>query len=531
MYWIIILCSMIFVAGRILTLGIGSGATESPFMGANDRSRWATIQAIGDHDTYEIDDVIASSGGIYRNTIDKVQHLGADGRPHYYSSKPALLPTILGYVYRGLKAATGLELADSPLRVVRLVLLLFNGGCWFFFLWLLASTLERIQARDWTRYFIVAVAGFATYLSTFTVTLNNHLPAATSAMLLVYCLVHIVNRNGTIMRHSLAGLAAGFLAANELPALSLAGLAGLASLYASWQKCLFGFLPGFMIVVAAFFATNYAAHNDWRPPYAHRGDGAQLGEVAGDFGANLKAGAIPEQLKGQIESAGLSAIRSVKQVDWPVRNGRIVNRWVVTDFEGRKITLVQPDGESLVRVHAWDNWYDFEGSYWTAKQNRATEKQNGETRAGIDDGQADSAIYSFHMLFGHHGIISLTPIWLLGFGGMVALLLQSKFQLRWLGVIAVVVTAVVLGFYIFGVSPMDRNYGGQTCAFRWALWLAPLWLIGMIPIVDWLGLRTSGRALCLILLGISAISALYASENPWVHPWLYEVWDSTGLPK
>ena len=524
MYWIIILCSMIFVAGRILTLGSGAGSTESPFMGGNDRSRWATIQALGDLNTYEIDDVIVSTNGINRNTIDKVQHLGRDGRPHFYSSKPTLLPTILGYAYRGVKAATGLNLADSPLRLVRLMLLLFNGGCWFLFLWLLASTLERIQARDWTRYFIVAAAGFATYLSTFTIVLNNHLPAATAAMLLVYSLVHIVNRNGTIFRHSLAGLAAGFLAANELPGLSLAGLAGLASIYASRQKCLLGFLPGFVIVVAAFFATNYAAHNDWRPPYAHRGDGPQLAEVAGDFAASLNDGAIAEQLKSEIGSAGLSEIRSVEKVNWPVRNGASVERWVVSDFEDRKLTLVQHEGESRVAVHAWDNWYDFEGSYWTARR-------NGETRASIDDGQSDSALYSFHMLFGHLGIISLTPIWLLGFGGMLALLLQSKYQLRWLGAIAIVVTAVVLSFYVFGVSPMDRNYGGQTCAFRWVLWLAPLWLVGMVPVVDWLGMRTSGRALCLVLLGISAISAVYASENPWVHPWLYEIWDLTGLPK
>lgn len=493
-------------------------------MGANDLSRWATIQALGDHRTYEIDEVIAGSGPIHRDTIDKVQHVGRDGQLHFYSSKPALLPTLLSYLYRAINATTGLDLADSPLQTVRLMLLIFNGGCWFLFLCLLAATLERTGARDWTRYFIVAVAGFATYLSTFTVTLNNHLPAATATMLAVLCLVQIIQRNGAVIWYAVAGLAAGFAAANELPALSLAVVAGLVCLYKSWQKCLAGFVPGFALVAAGFVAANYAAHQDWLPPYAHRSDGPLIGEVAGSYALDLDQGLVPQQLRSELTKAGIDEIRSVQRVNWPDRGAETLQRWVVSDFGDQRITVVQPDSENTTRIHSWDNWYDFEGSYWTAKQ-------SGRVRAEIDNGQADTALYAFHMFFGHHGIFSLTPIWLLSFAGLIAALFQGQGQLRWLAAIALIISAVVLGFYIFGVSPMDRNYGGQSSAFRWAFWLAPLWLIAMAPVVDWLGLRTSGRAVCLILLLMSAVSALYAAENPWVHPWLYEIWDATGLPK
>ena len=521
-YWLLILTSLIFVAGRILT--IGSGDPTTPFMGANDLSRWATIEALGDHGTYEIDDIISPSEGIYRDSIDKVQHLGRDGQLHFYSSKPALLPTLLAYLYRGLRSTTGLSLNSSPLQTVRMMLLIFNGGCWSLLLWLLASTLERVPCRDWTRYFIVAAAGFATFLSTYAVTLNNHLPAATSTMLLLYCLVQILNRNGAVFLYGMAGLAAGFTAANELPALSIAGLAGLVCFYKSVQKCLFGFVPGFAVVAVAFFAANFAAHDDWRPPYFHRGDGDQVGVVKGEFESSLNRGEVEQNLLLELQKHGLTQIRSVRTARWPNRDGLELQRWVVRDFDDSQLTLVKRANESKIRIHAWDNWYDFEGSYWTAKQ-------DGKIRSKIDEGESDSALYSFHMMFGHHGIISLSPIWLLGIGGMVTLIFQPKFQLRWFAGLAVIVTVVVLSFYIFGVSPMDRNYGGQTSAFRWAFWLAPLWLLSMVPVIDWLGLRTSGRSLCLILLGISAISALYSSENPWVHPWLYEIWDATGLPK
>jgi hypothetical protein len=47
-----------------------------------------------------------------------------------------------------------------------------------------------------------------------------------------------------------------------------------------------------------------------------------------------------------------------------------------------------------------DNWYDYPGSYWKAKQ-------------GIDAGEKSAGVYALHVLVGHHGIFSLTPIWLL----------------------------------------------------------------------------------------------------------------------
>ena len=117
---------------------------------------------------------------------------------------------------------------------------------------------------------------------------------------------------------------------------------------------------------------------------------------------------------------------------------------------------------------------------------------------------------------------------------MVALAMGAKmagrFQMRWLGWMGVSISLVVIAFYLLRPA-MDRNYGGVTSALRWLFWLAPIWLVSMLPVVDWLAKTKSGKAVCYGLLFASAVSAFYSMNNPWVHPWLYEVWDLTGLRK
>ena len=113
---------------------------------------------------------------------------------------------------------------------------------------------------------------------------------------------------------------------------------------------------------------------------------------------------------------------------------------------------------------------------------------------------------------------------------MLALSVNGRLKLRWLGWISLVLTVVVISFYIM-LPQIDRNYGGFTSALRWLFWLAPLWLVSMMGVVDWLGRSKWGRLVCYLLLAGSVISAGYSAANPWVNPWLYEIWDLTGLPK
>jgi len=516
-YWILIVCSVAAMAVRVANVG-NTDTGELPFQSANDRSRWCTIRALGDQGTYVIDDVISSDGdGTAWNTIDKVAHVGTDGKLHYYSSKPTLLPTLLAIEYGVIKTLTGWNLRDDTTKVVRVMLLLSNVIPWAVFLWFFAATIDRVLVRDWSRYFALAAAGFGTYLSTFAVTLNNHLPAAVCVMVSLYFLLRIVRDDvGPWWMFAMTGLASAFAAANEMPALAFVLAAGLICFFKQMKGAIFGFLPGVLLVAVAFFGSNYLAHDDWRPAYAHRGEGPVFATVKGDFSDQLDAGKLPAELHDVIGQKYLQVERS----EWPNGHADPIDRWVVRSGDLARCTIIlQPDNEA-VDLCAWDNWYDYPGSYWLATNDK---------KSLIDQGQPSRAIYAFHFLFGHHGIFSLTPIWLLALAGMIALFFNQQINLRWLAALTLGVSMVVIGFYLMRPE-MDRNYGGYCCALRWLFWLAPMWLVCMLPVVDWLGRQRWGRWVCFLLLALSILSAGYSLDNPWSLPWLYEVWGWTGIP-
>jgi len=179
-------------------------------------------------------------------------------------------------------------------------------------------------------------------------------------------------------------------------------------------------------------------------------------------------------------------------------------------------------------------WYEFEGSHWKINPN--------ETKHGIDWAyQVESrADYAFNMFFGHHGLLTLSPIYLLALAGMIYGLVcmvrrarsdTNSAAVSWPGMIAVlalVLTIIVAGFYIFGVNERNRNYGGWTSGLRWLMWLTPFWLLTMLPVADWLATRRWGRGLAYLFLAISVLSASYRAWNPWRHPWLYDFLEWQG---
>lgn len=93
-----------------------------------------------------------------------------------------------------------------------------------------------------------------------------------------------------------------------------------------------------------------------------------------------------------------------------------------------------------------------------------------------------------------------------------------------LAVSTLLLSLVVIAYYIF----KSDNYGGWTNGPRWLMWLAPLWLLTLLPVIDGLGRRRWGRALCIALLAVSVLSAHYWDWNPWRHPWIYNVMDERG---
>jgi hypothetical protein len=181
--------------------------------------------------------------------------------------------------------------------------------------------------------------------------------------------------------------------------------------------------------------------------------------------------------------------------------------------------------------HFGSVWYEFDGSHWKTNP--------GEVKYGIDWAyQSESrVVYAFHVLLGHHGLFSLTPIFLLAIAGIVYILArggQSSPQdegapprdLRAVAVLTLVVAVIVIGFYVVWVPDRNRNYGGWTVAPRWLIWLTPLFLVTMLPAADWLAHRRWGRGLALVLLALSVLSVSYPAWSPWWHPWIYNWMES-----
>ena len=179
-------------------------------------------------------------------------------------------------------------------------------------------------------------------------------------------------------------------------------------------------------------------------------------------------------------------------------------------------------------------WYRYEGSHWA--------KVGTPGAKGIDFNQEPTHVYAFHLLFGHHGWFSLTPVWLLAFAGLAGLGIRSAADVRkmfgkvngtgWtmelFAAMTLVVSATVFAFYL--TRTQSYNYGGFTSGPRWLFWLIPLWAVAVAPAADRLAGSRAGRVLCAVLLGFSVLSVFYP-VNPWRHPWILNLMEFTGYKR
>lgn len=268
-----------------------------PFLSGNDRSRWCTLRALVEPQLrvpgapYAIDRVIQEPNW---DTIDMVKHNRRyqppeeplpdlnpgdrirdwDGRQvggHLYSSKPPLYPTLLAGIYWVVHKITGETLGTEPYLIGRTILIIVQWLPMIVYFILLVRLIDSLGTSDWGRIFAAGAGIFGTFLTTFSVVLNNHLPAAVCVLISLYAWVRI-ERDGR--RHwgwfATAGFFTAMAVVNELPAAAWAAAVAAALLYRAWKPTLLAFVPAAVIVAAAFLATNYIAHRTIIPPYAQR---------------------------------------------------------------------------------------------------------------------------------------------------------------------------------------------------------------------------------------------------------------------
>jgi hypothetical protein len=158
--------------------------------------------------------------------------------------------------------------------------------------------------------------------------------------------------------------------------------------------------------------------------------------------------------------------------------------------------------------------YRYPGSYWLSPlEADALDEPKG--------------LYLFHLLLGHHGVFSLTPVFLYCFYGLFAVLGSRgrSATLRGAAAITLALSAVVVAFYV----AKTNNYGGSTQGARWLFWLFPLWLV-FLPF-GCAGGQASRRLrrLALAALLVSALTSGYGLLAPWSHPWLLDGIEHLGL--
>ncbi len=544
-YGLFIVIAASLVTARIMRVRSPDAGSRTPFQSANDKSRWATIRSLGDHGVWSIEHIIFYSDGSQVrgwHTIDLVRHRGPDGREHYYSSKPTLLSTLLAGQYWLIKQATGLSLSEprDVWTVVRTMLVLTNVVPLVIALVLLARLIDELGQSDWGRLFTFAAAALATFVTTYSVTLNNHSLAACTLVFALAAAVPIWQGRGQWWHFALAGLLFALTAAGELPALSMLALAAVALGWKSPRMAAIFFVPPALLVAAASIGTNYIAHGDWRTPYAHRQDGPVIGMLPDALAEPLNANRVVDELRAALDQSQIAL-----SVDATVMTKSSGDRWELFDPQTHQRYALQrtPEGASSlgIEVRQWGNWYDYPGTHWDRR-----------TVTGLDRGEPSPLVYAFHCLVGHHGLFSLTPLWLLSIAGCWMWLSSSKPRPvvgvmgektssdettltngqgfvgeraaasvpRTLALTTTLITLIVLAFYLS--RPIhDRNYGGGTCCLRWLVWLTPLWLLALLPAADWLGQLRIGRAVALALLAASVFSAHYAADNPWANPWIF----------
>lgn len=438
-----------------------------PLQSANDRSRWCTVWSLVERGTYQIDEIDRKTRF---STIDKVRHRVSDDEPwHFYSSKPPLLSTMVAGVYWVVRHTLGWKLFEHTASVTRLLLFVVNLLPMCAALYSVAGALKTLRVSEQSRLFLLAAAGFGSMLNLYLTTLNNHTPAA---VCVVFCI-------SAMIRLQAAGLPNGTAQPASKDFLLLGFWAALASCFE---------LPAALLGVLAFvFALRIDVRKTaiWFVP-------AALVPLAGFF----------------------------------------ITNWICTG--GIKPFYAYYGTEKYVYVH------EGVASYWS-------------TPRDLDANTETWPVYLFHCILGHHGLLSLSPVLLLTLLGWMcwlrramgtpqnlsqsadsaapnsAALERCRWQHRLLTPViltGVVTSAVTLGFYLTRTE--NYNYGGNSVALRWMIWLTPFWWFGMLPALEWIRGGRRMSALALVLLAVSITSANWSQDRPWRPSWLYEAMENAG---
>lgn len=468
--WRRMVAVLVITSATALTLGVALRAPTN--YGANDISRWCTIWSLLERGSYKIDDCPWQD-----QTQDKVNRAdpfaevapGEQPAKHFYSSKPPMLPTLIAGMLYPIRAATGVPLDRivSQARLERYVSKEVDGET--------VRVLETPDPVPWPTYvfyfkpiiLLLNVVPFLLMLVLYARYLDRF---AANDWTWLFCLVAasfgllLLSFNQTLNNHTIAAYSAFF---------------ALYGLIAAWTRE----EPGVWPFVAAGFFGAFCACNEL--PAALFGIMLFLALVVRFPRPTalyfLPAAAVPILIFFATQYAAFGQFRPVYE-----------------EFGTES--------------------YEYEGSYWVTPLEMDWFNKHPESNAK----------YLFHMTLGHHGIVSLTPIFLFSLYGATRLIANRHREVpKLIGWMTLALTIALVAFYTW--NPKARNYGGSTQGLRWLFWLIPFWLYALPRGVEAGQHRAAVRWACVAALGVSVMSVGYALRTPWSHPWLLDLLEHLNL--
>ena len=469
------------VATLVITVAValsGGLALKMPTqLTANDISRYCTVWSLLERGTYAIDECPWQ-----KETQDKVRKPDPFGRidpktgtvpEHFYSSKPPLLATLIAGVIYPFRAVIGVPL-DTVIQQPRV---------------------ERNVQKDDPEH-----PGTPIFV-------KETPPPVEWPVYILYL------KPVTILLNIVPFLAFLILYARMLDRYAANDWAWMASLIAaSFGTLLFVFNSTLnnhtLAAYSAFFAI-YALAGILDAPDGRERAGRFV--AAGFFGAFTACQETPAAIFGLI-LAGLVFVRSPRLGLVAFIPAALIP--LIAFFGTQYLAFGQ---FKLVYEEFGTKSYTYEGSYWNTPLEFDWFNKYPES----------TWVYLFHMTLGHHGVFSLTPVFVFSVWACVVNSFGRGRPLRAISAMTLVLTVALIAFYAW--NPKARNYGGTTNGLRWLFWLIPFWLVVLPTGLAGGQKRGLVRALTVVALLFSGLTVGYALRNPWSSPWTNDLLEHLNL--
>jgi hypothetical protein len=265
----------------------------------NDASRWDTVYYLVQHGTYEFLPLTKEQlpkWAIRPATASAPDPADPGSVPVLWtidmirvgnklcSPKPPLFPTVLAGIAWVTQKVSGQTFHDNPLVIIRTCLIVAQilplGIC----LLLLRRHIFAMTDSVFARNFSVAAACMGTFLTPWSLTLNNHVVAACTGMIALDAVLRIwYDGRRQWYWFVIAAFFGAFTATTELPAGLLAAAIMLAMLIKDAKRTLAFAVIAAAIPTAAYFYTNYLAVGTFKPAYTSKGTPGGFYDYPGSY--------------------------------------------------------------------------------------------------------------------------------------------------------------------------------------------------------------------------------------------------------